>query len=224
MVSIDYRKDRVLGLAALFALGLMFMLWMIADPGVGRYGRFGRAMDSGFGQMVLIPLLGFAFAAGVIKMLLIAAGPASAVEFADDGMIVHTGWGTKKVPWSNFARAEVSSYRAGWTNVKQLTIRRTRGGKLRVSLGITNVGARPEAALEVIELMQTRAFALGHRVSPSLEADLGGPPPTPAPAPVEPAFDADAALARYLEKKKRGLIEAPGPAAPVRQGFGRKGL
>jgi hypothetical protein len=222
MVSIDYRKGKVLGLAALFALGLMLMLWMVADPGVGRYGRWGRAIDSGFGQMLLLPLLVLAFAAGLLKMLLIAAGPASAVQFVEDGMIVHTGWGAKKVPWSNFARAEVSSYRAGWTNVKQLTIRRNRGGKLRVSLGITNIAARPEAALEVIELMQTRAFALGHRVSPSLEADLGGPATTSPPA--EPGFDADAALARYLEKKKRGLIEAPGPAVPVRQGFGRKGL
>lgn len=39
--------------------------------------------------------------------------------------------------------------------------------------------------------------------------------------PAEEAFDADAALARYLAKKEAGLIEPPPAERPV---FGRKGL
>ena len=168
-----------------------------------------------------------------------AAGSGHAIEFADDGMVFPGALGSKKVPWSNYRDASIKRVRTLFSTQNQLIVRRHKGGKVRVSLVLTRFNARPQAVIDVIELMQTKAFALGHRVSPALEADLTGPEPQaqPRPAPNRvsvlnpprppaqaepPSFDADAALANYMAKKARGLVEAPPLEAAPRPAFGRK--
>lgn len=242
MDAIRFDKTKLWIHAGLSLLVVLCCWYVMADssPSVGR-GLKGF-LTGETGRAFILPFVSLGFVFYGFRMLWLALGDAPAIEFPDEGLRIRTIWtGSKLIPWKQFKRAKIQKVRVGlFVSVKQLVIERNWKWSIRMPVALLRFdGSKAHLLIELIELMETRGFALGQEMSPqfrkAMERDEAPRRPAPARAPVplapkpkaepqpEPAFDADAALANYLAKKKSGLLEAPG-ASPAVRGFGRKGL
>lgn len=214
------------------ALVGMFVLWCaytITQPPSDAFGV--RAIfTSAFGHVVMLPIM---LIGGIIHLwqtIGLALSTHNAIEFTDEGIRVATGSGVQLLPWAEFKQAKVQKFRINWIfRFRHLILKRVQGGAIRLRLDMTNAhGANEELIYELIRLSQAAAFARGQAVGPAFhqwagEDEMSSAPTAPA---ADGGFDPDAALARYLERKKAGMLEPPSSVVrpPMRAGFGRKGL
>lgn len=227
MHTIRYARGKLLLRAFLAALVLLSAWYIMSDPQPAtRVTSWKAVFWTGFGRTLLVPPI---FLGGIWftwRMLRLALGSRAALQLGDEGITVVNWWGTRKIPWRDFRRAELRSVWLGWFwTSHQLVIHRYRGRAVRVSIGAMEINPERRAMVfELIEVLQRKAFAMGTEMSPAFLADLYADDPASAPPPARPESEADAALARYMAKRARGLLEAPGPAptAAPRAAFGRK--
>lgn len=241
MDAIRFDKTR-LWIHAGLSLLVVASCWYAMTHGGTSTGRGLRGfVMSETGRTFFVPFVALGFTFYGFRMLWLASGDSNAIEFPDEGLRIRTIWGgSKLIPWKQFKRAKIQKVWVGWFMlVQQLVIERNWKWSIRMPMGLLAFnGRKAHLLIELIELMQTRGFATGQAMSKQFHRSMEGDKPRPAPAavvpipaarpapepkPAEPAFDADAALASYLAKKKAGIIEAPGASRAAPGGFGRKG-
>lgn len=159
--------------------------------------------------------------------LLVLAVRRTAIELRDDGVVLHDGFVTRRVPWSTVTHAEIQT-RAGVLRGPALLLRRNLAGVLR--------GGTVRFPIDYVLLHRSRHHEMIQRIAVLREtaparADAAEMARIGTPLRADPdsdlmTFDADAVMARYLEQKRlRAAEAAPLIAAPARRpGFGRKGL
>ena len=239
MHEVHYSQSKLRWAAAFLAVCAVMGFGLIGHPeSASHSGKAGLLLGSGFGQSFVLPLVVIFCGASAVRMLVLSNGPRAAISIEDDGFTLHTLWGHKKVAWAEYRDASIARTGSGFFGLghRMLVVRRVKRGKVRLPLGLGKIASGRETLLvELLDLMRTKAYALGREVDPRFVAEFEGepvrapvppPPPSRAPAPpreAERGFDADAALARYMAKKAKGVLEAPG-GPPPRAGFGRRGL
>lgn len=115
------------------------------------------------------------------------------------------------MPWADFGTADIVLTGSGKHKAWQLIILHRDGTS----------STEFKLPLATTELHEAR---YGEFVDALMAMKASGGAGARAYQPTASGFDADAALARYLEKKAGGLLEAPEPQMPARPVFGRKAV
>lgn len=197
----DLRYNRLRQAAVLLLCGticVVFLgLFLTPSLTADLHGK-ARILGGDFGHMVVIPIAVLSTAVGVWRSaLLLVSG--SALEFDDDGLVLTTMTGRHRMAWDDIHTVTMTVQRYGNGNWHRLCIHSEEGNR-KLTLGETNL---PRSRFDAfVEALQAR-----------VQEHRGG-------AGARAAFNADAVIARYMEK--RGGESAT--ASPAPRGFGRKGM
>lgn len=214
METLEYNRNRLLlGAAAGFFVGIIF-LWLISDPGaLGRLRGPARLLTTDFGRFIVAPLLMLGCFACTWRFSVVALGPGRAVEADGGDLLIHTIWGPKR-------------FRPG--EVKSVALERAAGQTHLIVRGKAGTRGPKKAGLVLglTELPAARASELAASIE-RFAAARGGMRAAAAAAHADESsgFDADEAIARYLARKQASgasadpVVELPAAPRPV---FGRK--
>lgn len=224
MQTLRYDRGRLAG-AAVFgiALLLVFAFLFVAPDALGD-SRRGRFLAGGFGHYLFVPLMIVVSGLLAWRAAAMAAGTLEAVSSTSSALFVTGLWGRKRISWNELVSIRLEN--SG--GQRQLAFRTRTGGLFgqtaaRISIGLTEL--QPSRVDEFIEnILRIRDGA-----APAVSAAAAAPELTPVVG--ERAFDADAALARYLARKgaddaqvgNEATQAGPSPHLPRRPAFGRKG-
>ena len=199
MEALNYNRWRQAAVLLLCGSICAIFLYLFLTPTLTAdlHGR-ARMLDGNFGQMVVIPLVVVSMATAVWRAaVLLASG--TALDFDDDGLVLTTMSGRHRMAWEDIHAVTVKLQRYGRTNWHRLCVHSDKGNR---KLTLEETDLRPSRYESFVEALQARVN----------ESCAG--------AGARAAVDAEAVLARYLEKK----AEQQRQIQPVARGFGRKGL
>jgi hypothetical protein len=219
MGTLRYSISSLGWFAAMLGIGLAGCIFLFLHPELTMHLHGRAAILSGqFGHRFMLPLLTLVCALGAWRAAMLMVDP-RAIECTPTHLIATTFAGRKRIAWSDLTDISIATPRYGGTKYPQLVLRRATGGLFgpsSVKLLLTRVDL-PKSRYDdyVVELMAMKQRETGR----AFDAKLSAPAALPEPG----AFDADAALARYMAKKAAGLIEAPDTPSRL-GGFGRRAL
>ena len=225
METLRYGSGKILTAMIFCGVAAAGLLYVLVYPEAVRGIPRLWVLATSTGHYAVTPILVLLCLAVVWRGALMLAGDMKAVEATSTHLVLATWWRTRRIAWSDVGHAAITSYGSARYKTFQLVVHYRSEGPF----GTSTV----KVPLSTTELHRNRyddfAATLNGLIAQNGARSSLRPEPVAAavreaPMAEGPGFDPDAALARYMEKKARGLIEAPGPAPAVRQGFGRKGL
>lgn len=225
MILVKYGQGKLLRVAitcgfftAFFTL--LFFGRSFLVHGIGWWRIFG----TGFGHYALAPALILGLGTFCWRTAVLSAGDLVALRATPSDLSVTTLWRTVRIPWRELESVRMERLGIGWGIQGQVHFRTARG-VVRLPLRLSDTaGSRGGELVAKIERLRDDALQRPRSAAPAASpAATGGEDGG--------AFDADAAIARYLARKQAGgaaPLAAPEPAAPPpaapRPVFGRKAV
>lgn len=217
MIFVRYDRNRLI-LAALAMLGCAYAF----SAGAGASGDL--IADT------LASLMFVIFICAGSRLGYLASGDLAALKEDGDALIVNGLWWRRRIPWRSFGGVAIRGVRILWLPIPFFSF-----NHVIVRSESPGLIGHAKFPLLLADVPQGRIAALSEQLDAlALERGRGLPKESASTPPGD--FDPDAAIARYLARKQDAEPEAATPAAPVRSapiarpqapvraGFGRKGL
>lgn len=221
MVLVKYSQGKLLRVAITCGLfTALFVLLFVSRTLLTYSFGWWRLFGTGFGHYVLAPALIVCLGIFCWRTASLSAGNLLALRATPNEIYVTTLWRTVRIAWSDLESVRMERLGIGWGIQGQLLLR-TGSDTVRLPLRLTDTpGARGGELVAKLEELRDKALKRPRAPVTAAVADEGG------------AFDADAAIARYLARKQaartveeadQGIGAQPAPLVPARPVFGRKG-
>lgn len=211
MVSVRYSPGRLLLKALGSALTCAVCVFVYFYPEWAGIEIWTMIFSDGIGHDVMAPAVAAFFAVFGWRATSLAVGSGAAVEVRDGTLIATTFWTSTKAPVRNLVDVRIERTRKKWRTISRLVLRISCEGLLdlktvRIPLALTELPPfKYESLVSDLETLSGNAPRSADAIL--AQAETGD-------------FDADAALARYMQRKQVAAAEAADAAPAHASGSG----